>query len=226
MGVLLKMKSSEFVGDFVKVFDHDKFNILLISSDVKKEKKKDENYKHIYTLPELIPPPNVMSIYLNRLDESEYKSAYGKYLENPDNLTILATIVRLTAIENSNVILLCSDNEYEYKYVDSLCEYIKARFGLNSYKYKKFKQAFKKGEDLDIGDIEKIESSLDKLNKASKKAKKIKNDDKEMIENSLKEKSKKELRKYCKSKNIKYDKEMKKKELIKKIIKYLKKINK
>ena len=223
MSVLIKMKSSDFVGDFVKNFEHDKFNILLISSDVKKEKtgKKGDEYKHIYSLPELIPPPHIMNIYLGNLDESKYKSEYGKYLENPDNIDILTTIVRLVAVEKQNVILLCSDNEYEYLYLEALCDYIMARFGLKSYKYKKYKQLIKKGEELSIGDEDKIESTLEDLSKIKKK--KIKNTDKEMIENSLKEKSKKDLRKYCKSRNIEYTKDIKKKELIKKIIKFIKK---
>lgn len=214
MGVIIRMNSKELVQDFLGEFNNRKFNFLLVSHDI----KTNGSRKNVYSLNRLIPPPNVTSIYVNKGMCDKYVNAYLEYIQGKQASALIAAMVKLAVVDDTNVVILCSEREAEYNYTKIICQYIESLYGVKTYSYKKFSKDPKgckskpKNKDkflkklkakMENFDPEKISSSVDV----------------DGLKNKLKGWSRKELIHFCDDNHIKYDDDFSKKELIKKIIK-------
>lgn len=212
MGAIIRMSSKEFLKKFVKEEDYRKFNFLLISEDIKNNKE----YNNVYSLKALIPPPNIISIFVNEGRSDKYVRKYIDYLRFPKVEALLTVIVKLAIIENSNVILLCSESEKEFGYLKIICDYIEKVYKVKTYSYKKY-----------INNPKACEKVKDKKEVVKILEKKLKNFDEDVetgvnkkeLKRRLQELSKKELRGYCKYHSISVDKDDSKEKIIKRIIK-------
>ena len=167
-GVIMRMTSGEFLDKFIKKHDYRKFNFLLISEDI----KTSNQYKNVYSIPSLIPPPNVVSTFVSEGYTGKYVKKYLDYIQTPRVEAMITIAVKLAIIDNSNVILICSKAEDEFKYIDIICQYIENVYGVKTCTYKKYKKNPAKYEDVSdkikkkvgkilekkIGEIQDIES--------------------------------------------------------------------
>lgn len=212
MAAIIKMNSKEFLDDFLDKFNYKKYNFILVSNDITTQKK----YDNVYAIPSLIPPPNVMAELIREGDVDKYAKKYIKYLSQPKVEAFITVLVKLAVVENSNVIILCSKDEYEYDYIELLSDYISTVYGAKVFSYKKYKKNPKKCDSSD-GNKKKIVKVL---------RKKIANIDiesedavnKSDIKERLKKLSRKELIKFAKSKGLSIKKSKEKSEIIKKIL--------
>ena len=141
---------------------------------------------------------------------------YIEYLSISKIEAMLTVIVKLAVVENSNVVLLCSENEDEFGYTKIICKYIEKVYGVKTYSYKKYKSNPSKCET--VKNKKKVVKILDKkLNEFDGDA--SPNIDKKELRRRLESLSKKELKGYCKYQSISFDKDDSREKLIKRIIK-------
>lgn len=206
------MSSKEFLNKFIKEEDYRKFNFLLISEDIKTDKK----YKNVFSIPTLIPPPNIISVFVNEGYSDRYIKKYIDYLRIPKVEALLTVMVKLAVVENSNVIMLCSKSEDEFKYLDIIGKYIKTVYGIKTYTYKKYKSnptlcETVKDKKKVIKILEKKEKNIDDNVDPSVNL--------HEMQRKLKSLSKKELRGFCKHHSIECKKDDSKEKIIKRIMK-------
>lgn len=214
MACIIQMSSDKFLDSFIKKYDYKKFNFLLISEDVKTSKK----YKNVYSIPTLLPPPNIVSEFVARGYTNKYVKKYVDYLQTPRVEAMITVLVKLCVIDNSNVILLCSKAENEFRYIDIICQYIENIYGVKTYTYKKYKKNPDKCEEISDKEKKKIVKVLEyKLNQIQdiESPRLSKKEAKSRFETL----NKKELKAYLKSQGINYDSDDSKKSMIKKLLK-------
>jgi len=210
MASIIKMNSTEFF-DFVDRYDYREFNFLLISKDITTTGK----YNNVFKLDSLIPAPNIVSEFITNGYSKKYKKKYLKYLSNEKVDLIIATIVKLAVVENTDVVLLCSDNETQYNYLDLISEYLEKEYCCKACSYKKFRKNRK--ETNHSKNKQKI---IDCLNDHLKEhgAPDTMIVDKKEFKKNLKELSRSELIKYCDDTHIKYKEKWDKKRIIESIM--------
>ena len=216
MGSIIILRSDKFLDSFVEKFNYKNFNFVLISSDIKTKRK----YKNVYPLKALIPPSKALSCMMNGNDEHEYKIKYFKHLAKPTVEIYLTTIVKLAVIENTNVVLMCSKHEDEFKYMDLIKDYLESIYKVKVYSYKEFK---KNPEKCDSGKkkYDKIEKILSMKIEQAAHCEEPFEIEPSFVLAKLDKMKHKELVKTAKMYGCKVDKDMTNKALIKKIKKKL-----
>lgn len=216
MGCIIRMDSEKFVMKFLKEYDANDFQFILVSDNITTTKK----YKNIMAIPALIPPPNVISEYINEGFSKDYKKKYLDYLKK-DDVNALVSILVKAAMGDMRLVLLCSKSEDEYKYLKMLCEFIENYYKLKSYKLKDFKKDPEKACKIKNKDevVKILSKTMEKLKDVGENL--SPEIDKDKFIKKLKKLEKKELYTFCKNKGIKVDKDMGKDDLIKKIKKKL-----
>lgn len=214
MGSIIKIASKDFLKRFCEKEDVTKFNFLVISEDIKTKSKFD----NVYALKRLIPPPNIVSVFVDKGFCKKYKGMYLDYLSIPENEILLTSLVKCAVVDNTNVVLICSEHEKQYMYLEMICEYLENIYKVNTVTYKQYK---KHPGDCN-SDINRKE--VDYILKVKIKSAKIAVDDSitidsKMFKEKLKDCSRKELLKFCKVNDIKFKKDDDKPQLIKRILK-------
>lgn len=217
MGVLLRVKSSEFLDKFIKEFDYKDYRFLLISDDI-----KTKGHKNVFPLNSLLPTTDAISEFITYGYTEKYVKKYVNYLQTPKIALLIATIVRMAVTEERKVVLMCSDNENEYKYLKILSDFIEANYDIQVYNYKKYSKNPEKCEKIKTK--KKYAKKLDKLiDELAKKAEADKASDPSVsLKKRLKSADKSMLKAYCKEHSIKYKKDDSKKDLVKRILKAFK----
>lgn len=207
MATIIKISSDELIKKFIKKEDFKKFNFLLISEDITTNK----DYDNIHSIKALIPPPNLITEFINNGVSVKYREKYFRYLNNPRVEALLTVIVKLVVIENSDVVLLCSENESEFKYIDLICEYIEEMYHVKSYSYKKYRKNAKKYSNTKYG-----KKTLKILKKKLKEIDEVPATQitRSEMKKRLKSMNKNQLKSICKQNSIGFDKDDSKKELI------------
>ncbi len=210
MGAIIRMSSKTFVEDFIKNENYKNFTFLLASNDIKTR----GNYDNIYSMKVLIPPVSSLRSYVEQGVNKKYIKKYIEYLETRKMETILSVIVKAAVVEEQNVVILCSEEESEYEYTKILCKHIESVFKVPTYSYKKFKKEEHPGELKNREKTLKILKDL--IGKENMKPTTL---TPKQLKNTLKDHSKKELIRMCKSSKIKVDDSMTKTEIIDKYVK-------
>lgn len=211
MASLIILESDDFLKSFVKKFDYEKYNFVLVSSDIDTKNK----YKNVFRAKQLLPPSKAVVCMTNGNDYEEYYKKYAKYLSRPDVEIFLTTIAKLVAVEGTNVVLLCSKAEAEMKYLNIIKEYFEEIYQLKVFSYKKYKKDPDKCDS--VTKKKKVIKIIDKkTNEASSKAINVQLDP-EDVKARLKHQSEETLRAMAKRIGVKVKKTDDKKTIIKKI---------
>ena len=158
MACIIRMTSDEFLDKFVKKHDYKKFNFLLISEDI----KTTNQYRNVYPIPSLLPPPNIISDFIQVGYSEKYIKNYLDYISTPRVEAMITIAVKLAIIDNANVILICSKAEDEFKYIDIICQYIENIYNVKTYSYKKYKKDPEACEKVDEKTKKKVAKVLEK----------------------------------------------------------------
>lgn len=136
----------------------------------------------IFPLGHLIPPSKLISDYLdNSISRKIFRKKYFDYLQEDDVRCTLSYIIYDIVKNQRDYAITCSDEEYEFGYMDFLAEFIHKFFGLNILTHKAYKN-LELDKDViiqlnsipeDVFDIilEDIRSSQEEKKKKNKKKK-------------------------------------------------------
>lgn len=158
MACIIRMSSDEFLNKFIKKFDYKKFNFLLISEDI----KTNNQHKNVYAIPSLIPTPNIISTFIEEGYSGKYVKKYLDYIQTPRVEAYITIAVKLALIDNSNVVLICSKAEDEFKYIDIICQYMESLYDIKTYSYKQYKKDPEKCEEVSDKTKKKVSKILEK----------------------------------------------------------------
>ena len=205
------MNSKDFVEHFLP-FERDKDILdswyILVSARIMK--RSGETSDNALSAKMLFPDARVCSA----TNDSEFYKRYIKQLK--DNKPFLATMVKDSVINKTNIIFLCTKNEDKLSYLPILSEFIYKTFKYPMYKYIEFSAG------CDLLDVDES-YALNKCDKILSKAsfKSIKNDSHPGSKRKLlKDRSKEEMKKLLKKNNL-YSKGMDKEEMMEMIELYL-----
>lgn len=86
----------------------------------------------------LIMDPSSINIYLSEGRNSRFEKSYMEHLARPECLFILNEILRRSFENKKDVFFICSQEEYDYKYLDILGDFIMTYYGIKTVSSKKF----------------------------------------------------------------------------------------
>lgn len=216
MGAIIRMDSKKFIKDLIPTVNHDEFQFILISQFIQSRGE----FKNVKALPRLMPPNSLIHLYLDG-DKKEYKKQYANYLKSPEIDAFISIVVKAAVTEDMKIVLLCSHTEDEYGYLKMLTEYIEAAYQVKTHTWKDYnKNPDKVSLGDDLSDTNKI------LEKKFSKMKKNGVDlearpSKKQLQKELKGLGKKELKHVAKTRGLKFDKKLGKKELAKDLAKQM-----
>lgn len=181
MAHLITMDSITFLNKMMKdKHNPDKFNFLVVSKDI----STNGDNKNVYVLDKLLPKPQVLTEFIDQGFTKKYAKKYMNQLEEHNNKILLATIAKIVTVEETNVVMLCSEHESQYMYIDLITKYLEKVYGVKSCTYKKFMKnpdkydnkdiSHKKIEKLITKEMESIGVEYDSGKKSKKKDKKKK----------------------------------------------------
>lgn len=214
MGVIIRTDGKQLVKKVLTKHDHKKFQYLIISEDIETLGKR----KNVMSLNKLMPPPNVVAAFVRDGYCKDYKAKYLEYLKRDEVNSVVAVIVK-AVLTDLNIILVCSNDEKEYKYLKLLGDFIESEYRVKVISYKEYDENPEKAE--------KIKNKEEVTKILNKKMEKFKGSnltldarfDSKRFKTMLSKLDKKELKAFCKSKKIKIDNDMSKEDIIKKITK-------
>ena len=134
MASIITINEKELVKDFVKKFNYKKYTFVLLSSDIVTEGK----YNNVWPMNKLLPPSKVLVDIIDGAGKKAYKEKYRKYLNMPESLVYVMMILHRVAIDNGDVVLVCSEGEEELKYMKIFKDFLGDAFGTPVYKYKDY----------------------------------------------------------------------------------------
>lgn len=212
MAKFLYMNSKEIL-KFIKKVNVDEYNFVLVSKDITNEKGLAKN---VISLPKLLPPPQSVAHVLDGKTK-KFKKSYLNYLAMPKVDSLITVIAKMLAVENGNVVLVCSKVEDdEYQYLSTLADYIETLYDIKAQSYKEFKK------DPDMNSVKNKKRTIQIVQT------KLQNIDvgyvnetfaSSTLRSKLEECSNKELRKLAKKLDIKLKEDMPREKVIKKILK-------
>lgn len=144
MASLIILNSKDFLKSFVKKFDYKKYSFILVSAEIETKNK----YKNVFRIKQLLPPTKAITYMANGNDYETYYAKYVKYLSRPEIEIFLTTIAKLVVVEDTDVVLLCSEAEAEMKYLNIIKDYFEEVYKLKAYTYKKYAKDPKKADSV------------------------------------------------------------------------------
>lgn len=105
------------------------FRVLLPSQSINPDKFKQDK---IFPIEHLIPPAHLMQERLNKIiDRKTFKKKYFDYLQDESQRITISYIIYDIVKNERDYAVTCSDEEYQYGYMDLLSEFIHKFYGLN-----------------------------------------------------------------------------------------------
>ena len=108
---------------------------------------------HLFKYQILIPTPNLFNIHIANGFSDRYLDLYLKYLRTPEVDFFINEMILTMLLYQKNLILFCSSDEKEFKYLKILGEYIKSTYFISMISYKKFIRGERSKIKEDIGDL-------------------------------------------------------------------------
>lgn len=218
LGYIIEMDGKTFIKEFIEEQDVSQFQYVVISTDITTSKE----LKNVYHTNCAIPTSATMQYHFDD-DKKSFKIAYMNELCEPYNKTLISTIVYMAVERGLNIVLICSEEENEYKYLKAIRKFIEKIYSYPTFKYSKYRDYVKEHDKLNVEDIEKTKRIvLKEMNELEKQKQPIQ-ERIEQLKKSVKDMGKKDLKEFLKLKKVpkkKYSK-LGKKELRKFVCDYV-----
>ena len=134
---LIRVESLEDLEELLEHKEISRKNTAIINISEVIKSKKLPSYT-VFDYQALIPSPGVINIYIEDGYSEDYFDAYKEYLEQPDAAFFLNEIIHNLVVYDSNTILLCDQDEKDFRYIKMLAKVIEDRFGITTVSVKKF----------------------------------------------------------------------------------------
>ena len=167
MASLMFMSFTDFITKFAKDHEINKYELIIISKDLVTSIQRripetnsttyESKYQNIDFASNLYPLTSVMEFSYSSSKE-RFAEAYINQLDNSENFQDLCCIADLIVNDNKDVILLCSNIEYQQGFMQILSEHMFNMFRLESYSYEEF---LEKDGIIEIGNKDEIKTYLD-----------------------------------------------------------------
>lgn len=172
MACIITMNSKELLTKFITKYDYRRYNFLLISENV----KSNGQHKNVYSIPSLIPPPNIISTFITEGYGKTYANNYIDYISTPRVESMITIAVKLATMDKSNVIFLCSKDEEECKYMHLISQYIQTTYKVPTFTFEQYNKNPKKcemaSEKINKKTIKILEKKISAIKNVEKEAKK------------------------------------------------------
>lgn len=157
-----------------------------VISKVYDDPKIENSYTTILNC--FLPPMELFEKYIDgEIDTKKYYKKYSKHIRSNDELYSTLVLLMLGYNKEKNIVLICSDDEMQFGYMNFLCKILTDDFGVEVKSYSKWKEK-KKFDNKSKIDIKALrikakeyktffdgnEDSKKKSKKKKKKAKKNK----------------------------------------------------
>lgn len=199
-GHIIEVIGDEFLEKFIHQEDLMDYQYLLLSTDIQTTKE----FKNVMEFPRLIPDGCILEYFMSK-EMKQYKHEYYSFLMR-DEIRAFITVMMKSVIDNGfKLVLLCSEEENEYKFIKMLRKFIEKEYNFPTYNYKKYCKARKEDSFKDIEDLEGIKKQIKKEVERIEKLK-INVGEEDKVDKAMKaldKMSKKELRQFCEKKGYK-----------------------
>lgn len=220
-GMIIQLEGNEFFTKFIENEVHSEYQYLLVSTDI----DTSGEYKNIMKMKDLIPNGYIMEYFMS--DEfKQYKFEYENFLRREEIRSIITVIMKTVVDNNFKVVLMCSEEEKEYKYIKMIRKFIEKEYGFPTYTYKKYCKCRENNEFKEVKNLDKIKKQVAKeIERINKLNIAIGREDNKLdkAKKQLEKMSKKDMKKFCKAKGFKKYKDLDEKELRKYIMKQISK---
>lgn len=219
-GCIIELIGNEFLEKFIHQEDVLDYQFLLPSTDI----ETTNEFKNVFVFPKLVPDGYILEFFMS--DEmKQYKHEYRNLLMRDEIRAFITVMMKSVVINGFKLVLLCSEEENEYKFIKMIRKFIEEEYGFPTYTYKKYCKARENNDFKEIKDLPGIVKQIEKEIKRIQKLQiQIGEEDKlQKAMKALDNMDKKEMREFCKQKGYKkkkykdLDKEELKKFIIKKI---------
>lgn len=220
-GAIIELKGNEFFEKFIENEIYEDYQFLLISTDIESRGE----YKNVTPIPRLIPNSYIMEYFMEGR-KKQYKREYENFLRREEIRAIITVIMKSVIVDKFNIVLMCSEEEKEYKYIKMIRKFIEKEYKYPTYSYKEYCKARKENDLKKIDNEKAIQKQVESEIKRFKKLNISLDEDKTKLKKAKKQleaMDKKSLRKFCKENGYKKYKDLNEKELREYIMKKLKK---
>lgn len=154
MATIFTMNQEELKKDFIKKFNYKKYTFCVISADIVSNGKHD----NVWVMKRLLPPTKALVDMVSGNNKKSYKEKYLKYINLPESLVYIMMILQRLAIDDSNVVLICSKEEDELKYMNIIRKFFDETFDITVYKFKDYMKNPKKCDS--VKDVKRIKKQM------------------------------------------------------------------
>lgn len=199
-GHIIEVIGDEFLEKFIYQEDLMDYQYLLLSTDIQTTKE----FTNVMEFPRLIPDGFILEYFMSK-EMKQYKHEYYNFLMR-DEIRAFITVMMKSVIDNGfKLVLLCSEEENEYKFIKMIRKFIEQEYNFPTYNYKKYCKARKDDNFKEIKDLEGIKKQIKKEIERIEKLK-INVGEEDKVDKAMKaldKMSKKELKKFCEKKGYK-----------------------
>ena len=199
-GHIIELIGDEFLEKFIHQEDVMDYQYLLLSTDIRTSKE----FKNVMEFPRLIPDGCILEFYMSK-EKKQYKHEYKNFLMRDEIRAFITVMMKSVVCNGFKLVLLCSEEESEYKFIKMIRQFIEEEYDFPTYTYKKYCKARDNDDFVPIKDLAGIEKQIDKEVKRIEKLQ-IQIGEEDKVEKAMKaldKMGKKEMRAFCKQKGYK-----------------------
>lgn len=199
-GHIIELIGDEFLEKFIHQEDVLDYQYLLLSTDIQTTKE----FKNVMEYPVLIPGGAILEFFLCK-EMKQFKHEYKNFLMRDEIRAFITVMMKSVVMNGFKLVLLCSEEENEYKFIKLIRKFIEEEYDFPTYTYKKYCKARENDDFKEIKDLPGIVKQIDKEVKRIEKLKiQIGEEDKyEKAMKALDKMSKKDMKEFCKQKGYK-----------------------
>lgn len=217
--LLKESKIESVLSEIMK--SRDELEFFIVSHDL----DSDNTFPTLHSAHVLVPPQYVIEEYIGG-SSKKAKKKYAEYIMDNEEVFVVAMNIATSISLGKRAFILVSDIEYDLGYAQDLISIISSRYGIATYNHKTIKDIISSKGKLKLKDNPFSEDGYAKLKKDLKDYKHLFFDEGK-VEETVKDMSKKELKRYILEKlkmskekfENKFGKEPDKKKMVKYILK-------